>query len=141
MYFKSLFELDTLVAKFIDKSLPLSEWTHKAHLAVAVWHLYHFNNEKSLILLRARIITYNEATGGQNTENGGYHETITQFWIKIIQNFIDENSNLNLLELVNTFLESEDSQRDSLLRDYSKELLFSERARAFWVEPDLKSTF
>ena len=34
-------EVTDLVARFADGTLPASEWTHRAHLTVALWHATH----------------------------------------------------------------------------------------------------
>ena len=57
-------------------TLPKPEWTHAAHFAAAVWLLTRpgLDAERAMPpLIRA----YNEATGVQNTDTAGYHETIT----------------------------------------------------------------
>jgi hypothetical protein len=33
-------ELDDLVARFRARTIPKSEWTHVAHLAVGLWHVH-----------------------------------------------------------------------------------------------------
>lgn len=96
--------IELLVKRFQERTLPKDEWTHEAHLIVALWHLKKYNKAEATCLLRAGIINYNLVIGTPNTGNSGYHETITLFWIKLIDYFIDRNKELNMKELVAEFL-------------------------------------
>ena len=128
-----------IILPFINLTLPKEQWTHEAHLITCVWHLQHFSELETICLLRSRIIAYNLSVGGQNTTSGGYHETLTQFYVKIINKFLKENEkvNQNLNEKCELLLQNEISNRDYPLRYYTKELLFSLPCRAIWIEPDL----
>lgn len=135
--FSSLEQVETLVQSFRDHTLPAVEWTHAAHLTVALWHLSHHSLEESAILLRAGIITYNAATGTPNSPAKGYHETLTLFWLHTSADFLRQHAHLNPLERYNLFPNHPSGQAAFPLRFYSRQTLFSTRARAFWVEPDL----
>jgi hypothetical protein len=127
-------EINALVASFIAKTLPLPEWTHEAHLIVAIWFLSKYKIEEAICLLRSGIITYNQAVGTENSATKGYHETLTLFWAHIIAGFLERNKYKTLLETCNNFLLSEEATREYPLNFYSREVLFSTKARAFWVE-------
>lgn len=130
-----------IIQSFIKLTLPKAEWTHEAHLVTCIWHLEQYNKLESICLLRSRIITYNQSAGGQNTTTGGYHETLTQFYVKIIELFLKnlDNPNLNFEEKCDRLLKSTIANREYPLEYYTKELLFSLTCRATWVEPDLKA--
>ena len=130
--------IQELVDEFRDRTLPAEKWTHEAHLTTAVWFLANHPKNEAICYLRSGIISYNVSVGGQNTPTGGYHETITLFWIEIIDRFVREHPDLKLPELCNAFLSSDFASKDLPMRYYSRELLFSTRARAVWVEPDLE---
>jgi hypothetical protein len=131
--------IEQLIARFRDHSLPTAEWTHEAHLVVGLYHVYYFQLEAAIYHLRAGIITYNQASGGQNTIEKGYHETITQFWARLMAQFLDQQGRDKALsELCATFLKSPLADQQIMLDYYSKDLLFSKTARALYVEPDLK---
>lgn len=138
MYYTSVGEIEELVSQFETKVLPKSNWTHNAHLTVGMYYLYHHTFHEALCLMKARIITYNEAVGGVNSSTSGYHETLTVFWLKIIDNFLKQRSNLPLLEACNQFHTSPQSNKDYPLNYYSSENLFSVQARAMWTIPDKK---
>lgn len=128
---------DLLVTRFIDRTLPAAEWTHQAHLATAVWFNMKYPKLEALYHLRCGIITYNVASGGTNTPEKGYHETLTIFWCHIISDFVRSRT-LPLEEMVKAFLGSPLASRELPLQYYTKENLFSVKARTVWVAPDLK---
>jgi hypothetical protein len=128
--------IDTLVSQFQHRTLPLKEWTHEAHLTVGLWYLKNYPLPEATCLIRGGIITYNLASGGENTPWHGYHETLTLLWIKIIEDFVLKNEDMSLLELCNAFFASPYAARNFPLQFYKEETLMSTQARAFWVEPD-----
>lgn len=130
-------EILDLVEGFRNRTLPAEKWTHEAHLTTALWFLVNYSKEEATCYLRSGIITYNVATGGENTPVGGYHETITLFWITIIDRFVSNHPDLNLPELCHAFLRSTQASKELPMKYYSRELLFSTGARARWVAPDL----
>lgn len=132
-------EILSLVDGFRARTLPAERWTHHAHLITGLWFNYTYPELEALCYLRSGIINYNVSIGGENTPEKGYHETLTIFWNKILSEFISINRGLRLAELCNTFLNCKWSSKDLPFKYYSKDLLFSLKARATWVEPDLKS--
>lgn len=131
--------LEDLVHGFQQRTLPLAEWTHHAHLATAAWYLYRYTVDETICWLRSGIISYNLACGGKNTPEGGYHETLTLFWIGAVNHFLEQaGRQRSLSDLVNALLTSDFGQSGFPLCYYSRERLFSLTARARWVEPDLQ---
>ena len=99
---------ERLVKAFHSFTLPKEEWNHHAHLKVGLWHLLHYSPCESLKRLRQSIKQYNIASGVENTESQGYHETITQFYVWLINRFIhqtDCSQPIDLLadELINCY--------------------------------------
>jgi hypothetical protein len=133
--------MENLVQQFISCTLPKEQWTHEAHFVTCVWHLMNYSKFETICLLRSRIIAYNLSVGGQNTGTSGYHETLTQFYIKIIDKYLQENENINHTfdDKIKKVLNSKLADREYPLMYYSKALLFSLTCRATWVEPDLKT--
>lgn len=136
--FEALTDIDQLVQQFVSQTLPREAWTHEAHLLVALWHLYHHSVDESTCLLRSRIISYNVAVGTENSSTSGYHETMTLFWIWVIDRFLEAHEG-ELLQLAATFTESKYADRKLPLLFYQRSTLFSVKARARWVEPDLQA--
>lgn len=135
-FFQTQAQIETLVAQFMDKSLPLEAWTHEAHLAMGVWFLRQYTLTESMLLVRQHIISYNLAAGGSIGFEKGYHETLTWFWLKTVDAFLERFGRKKaLLETCNAFLESEFAQRDRALLFYKREEVFSLEARAFLLMP------
>lgn len=130
-------ETERLVQAFLDHSLPKSGWTHHAHLRVGIWHVLRHGTDQALDLLRSRIRAYNEATGVANTPSGGYHETITRFYILVIDGFLRTSDVSRPIDELAQELIARHGDKELPLRFYSRELLFSPYARAHWVDPDL----
>ncbi len=137
MYYATNTELDEFVALFILEKLQKKHWTHKAHLTIGIWHLLKYTKDEATCLIRARIIIYNEAIGIKNSFGTGYHETITLFWILVIYEYLNRNKGKEV-DLVNEFVNCNIYNFNFIFDYYSKELLFSKKARAFGAEPDRK---
>ncbi|HEX9953887.1 MAG TPA: hypothetical protein VGB48_01565 [Allosphingosinicella sp.] len=118
-------------------SLSRAEWTHEAHLAACLYLVVErpeIDAERELPHLIRR---FNESVGGVNDDTQGYHETITQTYLRGVRAFLARtDSALPLVEKVNALLDAPEGRRDWPLRFYTPERLFSREARLSWVEPD-----
>lgn len=131
-------EIIELIKAFEDCTLARSEWTHSAHLTVALWYLIH-NPLTAADQIRFGIQRYNQAHRIESTPTGGYHETITRFWIRLIELNLDRiHGQVSLLHLTNQ-LTNLYSNPDVLFEYYSRDVIFSSEARCRWIEPNLKS--
>ncbi len=130
---------EELVQKFIARTLPKPEWTHQAHLRVGTWHVVTYGADAALPLLRERISRYNESVGTLNTDDSGYHETVTAFYVKAIAaTIVDCGPAMNIDDLAALVIERIGA-KGYPLRYYSRKRLFSVDARRQWVPPDLQS--
>jgi hypothetical protein len=122
-----------LVKAFEACTLPHAEWTHTAHLTVALYYLRRFSRDDATVRIRDGIQRYNASNGNHK----GYHETVTLAWIAVISRFLSAEDNAcSDRELVDRLLKS-CGQKDYLLRYYSRARLFSDAARKQWLSPDL----
>ena len=122
---------------FLACALAKSEWTHEAHIGTTSWIIIERPDilpERDLPNLIRR---YNESVGGVNSDTEGYHETITQVFIRTLRLSLAKTEGQGLCAQVNAVLLAPEGRRDWPLRFYSAELLFSKEARRSWVEPDL----
>lgn len=118
--------------------LKKEEWTHEAHLAACLWILAERPDIDAERELPGFIRRFNESVGGINDETQGYHETITQCFIRGVRRFLARTDPaLPLAEKVNALLMEPEGRRDWPLRFYSRDLLFSKEARLGRVEPDI----
>lgn len=130
-------EVLRLVAAFENRTLPKSEWTHRAHLTVALWYASHLSHDEALNAVRVGINRINDTHGVVSTPSSGYHETITRFYMRVVRHFVTQEGNReDWASRANRLLERYGA-RDLPLRHYSKERLMSPAGRAGWVEPDL----
>ncbi|HEX8064435.1 MAG TPA: hypothetical protein VF535_14625 [Allosphingosinicella sp.] len=122
----------------LECSLRREEWTHEAHLAACCWLVAERPDivpERELPYIIRR---FNESVGGVNSDSEGYHETITQCFIRAVRVYLARvDPAVPLVEKVNGLLRSEEGRRDWPLCFYDPTTLFSREARLGWVEPDL----
>lgn len=126
--------LDGFLAAFSSRTLPSTEWTHAAHVAVAAAWI-HENPATALDRLRPAIREYNAATGGENTDTSGYHETLTRFWVQRITETMPPD--LDRLGAVRDAVARYGSDSGLFRRYYSFDVVNSTPARLTWIAPDL----
>lgn len=128
----------SLVERFENGTLPKAEWTHQAHLAVAHWYASHLPFEEALVVVREGIQKVNAAHGVVTTPTGGYHETITRFYVRVVCHYVAEleaETGHDWAARVNRLL-ARYGAKDLPLRHYTRDRLMSAEARFGWVEPD-----
>jgi hypothetical protein len=137
MYFKTEKEILDLVRKFETAAIPREDWHHREHLAVAtVFPRESESLEEATKRMREGILKYLSGIGLDLQKENPYHETLTVFWLDLIIRFIAANDKLTLLECVNKILEF-GADKDFPLGFYTRDVLFSERARTEYVPPNL----
>ena len=118
-------------------ALGKAEWTHEAHLAACCWLLAERPDLSPERDLPALIRRFNLSVGGVNSDKEGYHETITQCFIRAVRLYLARTDPaLPLVDKVNGLLGSAEGRRDWPLCFYDPATLFSREARLGWVEPD-----
>ena len=131
--------LEQLVAHFNNRTLPKASWNHQAHIIVAFWYNYHYAFEEALNLIRQNIKAYNLAVGTPNTDDSGYHETLTVFWMRLTQTYLKNNPHMTLTESCHAFLQSEYADKHYPFDFFTQEVLFSKKARKTWIDGNRKS--
>ena len=131
-------EIKKVVEAFERRTLPRAQWTHAAHLTIAFWYLVCYPLPEAAEKIRAGIQRYNEAQGIKQTKDGGYHETITLFWIRLVRHYLTTATlEGHLVVLLNEMLRRYGRQLP--FEYYSRDRLLSWEARQHWLEPDLKA--
>ena len=119
-------------------TLTRADWTHEAHIASCCWLLVERPDIPPERDLPNLIRRFNESVGGTNSDSEGYHETITQTFIRGVRGFLARtDGSLPLVEKVNALLRAPEGRREWPLRFYSRDLLFSREARLRFAKPDL----
>ena len=127
-----------MITAFRNGTLVKEAFTHQAHLLVGLWHLDHFPVDDARRLVPEGIRRFNARVGTTEKPRGGYHETITQFYLTIIDRFRRDAGSGSMADRTPAMLASLGDR--GLVREYfSDELLWSAPARAQWIEPDLKA--
>jgi hypothetical protein len=129
-------EVFELVRSFEDATIQHDDWKHAEHLVVALYYLTRHDLDTAYCKMRAGILNLLEHGFKIDLKKEmPYHETITLFWMRVVDEFNASKNGDSLLEKANEVAYEWD--KDYPLRFYSRELLFSDDARARFVEPDL----
>lgn len=127
---------ETFLRLFETATLPRDQWHHREHIRTAYLYLTRYSFDEALQRMRAGIKSLNAAHGTPETPGRGYHETMTQAWIRLVFSALQDKGPT---QDSNEFYERhpELSQPRLLRVFYSQELLGSSNAKANFVLPDL----
>jgi len=128
-------EIDDFLAAFESGTLPKERWTHAAHLLAGACYVHRLGQSSAINHMRACVRRYNEAVGGKNTATSGYHETITVFWIKVLDALLLHAQPIARAEFAALAVERFTPQRDLFRRFYDFDVVASTEARAEWIPP------
>jgi hypothetical protein len=131
-------EIDEFLAAFESGTLPKERWTHAAHLLAGSCYVHCLGQASAINHMRTCVRRYNEAVGGKNTATSGYHETITVFWIKVLDALLFQAQPITRAEFAALAVERFASQRDLFRRFYDFDVIASTEARAVWIPPTRK---
>lgn len=125
-----------LVREFEAATVPRDEWKHPEHLIVALYYVSHHDVETAIDKMRSGIL--NLLANGFKVDLSKempYHETMTIFWIRTVAAFHASSNGKHIGEKIKEMVARFD--KDYPLRSYSRERLFSDDARARFIESDL----
>lgn len=126
---------DEFLIAFRTCTLPAAEWTHEAHLRMAWLVLKRANYEDALDEIRAGITRFNDRVLKKVL---AYHETITVAFTRLIAVGMSDLPNDHTFgQFKVSFPDFFDNKLSALLKHYNRETLFSDEARARYIEPDL----
>jgi len=128
--------LRDFVSQWEFHTLPKAQWTHAAHVAVCAFYTASFGSVEALSRMRARIPLYNLAVGTQNTEDSGYHETLTVLWVNIVGDFIAAREFATPFAAVEATVNRFGQERKLHEAFYTFNVVTDRHARRQWVPPD-----
>jgi hypothetical protein len=131
-------EILEVVRGFETGTISREDWRHAEHLTVALYYLSHHDFETASVKMREGIFNLLKSFGVDLSKEMPYHETLTIFWMRTTDDFRKSKNGASIIEIRNELTERFD--KDYPLRFYSRELLFSEKARAAFVEADLQES-
>ncbi len=125
-------DTDDFARAFLSGSLPPTQFHHRDHLRLA-WRLtWQLGGKAATREITSGIRRF--AT--QHGQAEKYHETLTQFWVRIVGHLIDARPDIAEFDrFLATFPQVLD--KDLPYRHWRRETMGSRAARARWVEPDL----
>ncbi len=133
--YKNVSEIEAVVSGFESCETSKEAFSHRSHLTVAVWYLVNLNQDEAKKSLRAGLLRFLDHHGVGREK---YNETLTRFWLECVRGSMNGLSgNPGLLETTNAVIETLANSRLPL-EYYSADRLWSEEARAGWIQPDLK---
>lgn len=125
-------EVAALVDAFETATIAASEFSHVAHIAVALSYLAQMSPEAALERMRQKIQAFAAHHGADRL----YHETLTTFWMRLLDHLMQVyNVDLPLWQRINIIVERW-GNRQPMDAHYSPEAIQSARARQGWVPPD-----
>ena len=135
--YKNEEEVSELVRAFEDATISRDAWKHAEHLVVALYYLTRHEIHTAYAKMRGGILNLLEHGFKVDLKKEmPYHETITFFWMRIVADYNASKNGASLLEKANEVAYKWD--KDYPLKFYSRELLFSDEARAKFVEGDVE---
>ena len=133
--YKTEDDIKTLVEAFENGTVSEADWRHAEHLVVALFYLSNHDFETALTKMRDGIFNLLRAFKVDLTKEMPYHQTLTVFWMRTVDDFRNKQNGAALSDVCNELVVKFD--KNYPLKFYSRELLFSEKARAEFVEADL----
>lgn len=114
-------------------TFPPAEFNHRAHVRLAYVYLSEHDSDTAHHLMRSALLSFLEYHG---VDVSKYHETITGAWILAVRHFMENTLSSESSE---NFIEKNPRMLDKeiMMTHYSAEVLFSDEARARFVEPNL----
>ena len=113
-------------------SVAPSQFNHAAHVRLAYVYLAENDVESAVGKMRAALMVFLHHHG---IPPGKFHETLTRAWVLAVRHFMDKSGSSSAADFIAKNPELLDS--NIMLSHYSGSVLFSEAARASFVEPDL----
>lgn len=129
--------LDGFVAAWRAGRIPLSAWTHGAHVGVGAYHAFDRTLEEAHASMRTGILNFNELSGVPNTDTRGYHETLTWFWCARIRELLDESPAPTRFAAAQAAVAEFGEDRDLHRLYYSWDVVRDVKARREVIAPDL----
>jgi len=127
---------ETFLKLFESAELPLDQWHHPEHIKVAYLYLRRYPFETAMDRIREKIKAQNMAHKVPESPTRGYHETMTQAWLRLVHVTLCE---YGPAETADDFYEQSPqlTQKKTLRLFYSKEVFMSLPAKYEFFEPDL----
>lgn len=135
MRYKDAREIAEVVRGFEDGTISRDAWKHAEHLTVALHYVTLHDIETATTKIRDGIFQLLGAFGVDLSKEMPYHETLTVFWMRTVAEFNESKNGASMLDKANELVARYD--KDYPLKFYTRDLLYSDEARAGFVDGDL----
>jgi len=127
------FDDEQFLNDFEAFEIPAERFNHEAHVRLAYVYLCRGDKEDATNRMKQALLGYLAHLG---VDPGKYHETITRAWIGAVSHFMDATTACGGFA---DFISRNSMLLDTkiMLSHYSAEVLFSNRARCEFVDPDV----
>ena len=121
-------------ADFEAGVVACESFNHRAHVRLAYTYLAESDTAAAAAKMHKALVGFLQHHGIPASR---YHETLTRAWILAVRHFMESSSSSASAD---AFISHNPALLDSkiMLTHYSADLLFSEEARAQFVEPNLE---
>ena len=137
MKYQTEYEITTIVHSFETGTISREDWRHAEHLTVALYYLSHHDYETAVTKMRDGIFNLLRAFEVDLGVEMPYHETLTVFWLRTVDDFRNAKVYFSFVKLCNELIEKFD--KDYPLKFYSREILFSDEARKNFIDGDIEN--
>ena len=130
---------DQLIDAFEKRTLPFEQWTHRAHVKVAVTYLRRHPFNEALELIRSGIKAYNAHNAVPEWPTSGYNETTTVAFFHLIAATLAAYGQTHPTPKADDFCDA----HPQLMTCHALRLFYSPRQRMHplakiqFIEPDL----
>jgi hypothetical protein len=112
---------------------PIAEFNHRVHLCLAYIYLSAYDTEVAVEMMRRSLIRFIQHNGVSRSK---FHETLTRAWILAVHHFMNHSEHSeSAYEMIGMHPAMLDTE--IMMTHYSAEVLFSEKAREKFVQPNL----
>jgi len=133
-----LFESDEdvleVVRKFESCEYAPDDFGHRLHLTVALVYILDSPYAEALERMRQGLRRFVE----HHRLSGVYHETLTVFWVRRVRAFAEQSDRARGLTRLANDLNDACADSRLVFDYYTKERVDSDKARAYWLDSDLK---
>jgi len=119
--------------RFVNKSFDPLVFSHEAHLRLAWIHINKYGLSKAIDNITSQI----RAFAAHHGDHKKYNETMTVAAVRVVNHFIMKSKSETFSDLILEFPRLKNQFTALIDSHYSAEIFSSEKAKSFYLEPDL----
>ncbi|HTQ40513.1 MAG TPA: hypothetical protein VMJ32_15920 [Pirellulales bacterium] len=127
---------EAFLRQFEDCTWPLEQFHHREHVKIAYLYLRRFSFDEALHRMCVGLKRYNATHQVPDALDRGYHETLTQAWMRLVYFTLCEYGPVNTAD---EFVDQHPQlwQMKVLRLFYSRDRLISREAKQTYLPPDI----